>query len=87
MQLTEKHRQYWRRNLRLTGMLLAIWFAVTFFVGWFARDLQSFVVFGFPLPFYMGAQGTLLVYVALVGYYAYCMGKLDREYGVQEGDE
>lgn len=87
MQLTEKHRQYWRRNLSLTGALLAIWFVVTFVVGWFARDLQSIVIFGFPLPFYMGAQGALLVYVMLVGYYAYCMGKLDREYGVREGDE
>ena len=87
MQLTEKHRQYWRKNLRLTGTLLAIWFVVTFVAGWFARDLQSIVIFGFPLPFYMGAQGALLIYVMLVGYYAYCMGKLDRDYGVQEGDE
>jgi len=85
MQLSEKHKQYWQRNLRLTGALLAVWFVVTFVVGWFARDLQSIIILGFPLPFYMGAQGALLVYVALVGYYAYCMSKLDREYGVQEG--
>ncbi len=87
MQLTEKHRRYWRANLRLSGALLAIWFVVTFVVGWFARDLQSVVIFGFPLPFYMGAQGALVIYVMLVGYYAYCMGKLDRDYGVQEGEE
>ncbi len=86
MQLTEKHKQYWRKNLRLTGASLAIWFVVTFVVGWFARDLQSIIFLGFPLSFYMGAQGALLVYVVLVGYYAYCMDKLDREYGVQEGD-
>lgn len=85
MQLTERHRQYWRRNLRLTGALLLVWFAVTFVVGWYARELQSFTVLGFPFSFYMAAQGALLVYVALVGYYAYCMNKLDREFGVQEG--
>lgn len=85
MQLTEKHRQYWQRNLRRTGVLLAIWFVVTFVVGWFARELQSITFLGFPLPFYMGAQGALLVYLILVGYYALCMDKLDREYGVQEG--
>jgi putative solute:sodium symporter small subunit len=85
MQLTEKHRQYWRRNLRLTGVLLLVWFVVTFVVGWYARELQSFTVLGFPFSFYMAAQGALLVYVALVGYYAYCMDKLDREFGVQEG--
>jgi putative solute:sodium symporter small subunit len=87
MLLTDKHKQYWRRNLKLTGVLLAIWFVVTFVVGWFARDLQSVVILGFPLPFFISAQGALLVYLLLVGYYAYCMRKLDREYGVQEGDQ
>jgi putative solute:sodium symporter small subunit len=86
MQLKDKHKQYWRQNLRLTGVLLAIWFVVTFVVGWFARDLQSITFLGFPLSFYMSAQGALLVYVILVGYYAYRMDKLDREYGVQEKD-
>ncbi len=85
MQLNEKHRQYWQKNVRLTGVLLAVWFTVTFVVGWFARDLQSITILGSPLPFYMGAQGALLVYVVLVGYYAYCMEKLDHEYGMQEG--
>ncbi len=86
MLLTEKHKQYWRKNLRLTGILLVVWFAITFIAGWFARDLQSVVFLGFPLPFFIAAQGALLVYVILVGYYAYCMSKLDREYGVQERD-
>src|SRR5574340_605906 len=63
MQLTERHRQYWKRNLRLTMILLAIWFVVTFVVGWYARELQGITFLGFPLPFYMGAQGSLIVYV------------------------
>jgi putative solute:sodium symporter small subunit len=66
MQLTEKHKQYWQKNLRLTGTLLAIWFVVTFVVGWFARDLQSITFLGFPLSFFMAAQGALLIYVILV---------------------
>lgn len=86
MHLTELHKQYWKRNLRLTGFLLVVWFVVTFVAGWFARDMQSITVLGFPLPFYMAAQGAILVYVILVGYYAYCMDKLDREYGVHEGE-
>ncbi len=87
MQLTEKHKSYWKRNLRRTGVLLAIWFAVTFIAGWYARDLQFVAFLGFPLSFYMAAQGALLVYVLLVGYYAWCMDKLDREYGVHEDDQ
>ncbi len=86
MQLTEKHKQYWKRNLKLTGSLLAVWFVVTFVIGWFARDLQSITFLGFPLSFYMGAQGAVLIFVVLVGYYAYRMDKLDREYGVHEDD-
>ena len=85
MQLSMRHKQYWRKNLRLTLCLLLVWFLVTFVAGWFARDLQYITLFGFPLSFYMGAQGTLLVYVVLVGYYAYAMGRLDKEYGVEEG--
>ncbi len=87
MQLSERNRQYWRKNLRLTGVLLAIWFAATFAVGWYARELQSFTVLGFPFSFYMGAQGALLIYVLLVGYYAWRMDRLDREYGVEEEGE
>lgn len=86
MQLTGKHRQYWRKNLQLTLTLLAIWFVVTFGIGWFARELQSITILGFPLPFYVDAQGALLVFVILVGYYAWRMDKLDREYGVHEDD-
>ena len=87
MKLTGKQKQYWQKNLRLTGVLLAIWFAATFVIGWFARDLQALTFLGFPLPFYMAAQGALLVYLLLVGYYAYCMDRLDREYDVHEGDQ
>jgi len=83
MQLTEKHKEYWRKNLRITGILLAIWFVVTYVVAYFARDL-NFHFFGWPFSFWMGAQGALVVYVVLIGYYAHYMGKLDQEYGVAE---
>jgi len=87
MQLTEKHKQYWQKNLRLTGILLVIWFVATFVIGWFARDLESFTIIGFPFSFYMGAQGSLIIYVLIIWYYAHAMNKLDIEYGVHEGDE
>lgn len=86
MQLTEKHREYWRRNLRLTGILLAIWFVATYVVSYFARELNEIVILGFPLGFYMGAQGALIIYVVIIWYYAHSMNKLDREYGVHEGE-
>ena len=85
MQWTERHRAYWRGNLKITGLLLAIWFVVTFVLGFFARDL-NFTFFGWPFSFWVGAQGAPLVYVILVAYYAHHMEKLDREHGVAEDD-
>ena len=83
MQLTETHRHYWRRNLRITGILLVIWFLVTFGVSYFARDL-SFTFFGWPFSFWMGAQGALVIYVIIIWYYARAMNRLDQEHGVAE---
>jgi len=88
MQLTEKHQEYWRKNVNLTGVLLAIWFIATFVVSFFAKELNEITLFGFPFAFYMAAQGALIIYVAIIVYYAKRMNKLDREYGVhEEGDE
>lgn len=87
MQLTEKHKEYWHRNLTITAILLGIWFVVTFVIGFFARDLSSITVLGFPFPFYMGAQGALVIYVLIIWFYARHMNKLDQEYGVHEGED
>jgi putative solute:sodium symporter small subunit len=86
MQLTEKHNEYWRKNLVYTGILLFIWFLVTFVEAWYARELNSITFLGFPLGFYMSAQGSLAIYVAIIGIYAILMRKLDLEYNVDEGD-
>ena len=87
MQLTDKHKEYWSRNLRLSAVLLAIWFVVTFVVGYYARELFSFNFFGWPFSFWMGAQGALIVYVVIIWYYARTMNNMDKEYCVHEGDE
>ena len=87
MQLSEKHKEYWHKNLVITAALLAVWFVVTFVEAWFARDLNNINIGGFPLGFYMSAQGSLIVYVVLIGIYAWYMNRLDVEYGVDEGDD
>ena len=87
MELTARHREYWRKNLVITGILLFIWFVVTFVEAWFARELNAITFFGFPLGFYMSAQGSLIVYVVLIWIYARYMNNLDKEYDVDEGDD
>ena len=87
MQLSERHQEYWRKNLRLTAVLLAIWFVVTFVVIYFAPELNEIVIMGFPFAFYMAAQGSLIIYVLVIWFYARRMNKLDQEFGVHEGEE
>ena len=82
-QLTERHHNYWRKTLWITGILLAIWFFVTFVIGYFARDL-NFSFFGWPFSFWVAAQGALIVYVLIIWFYARYMERLDQEHGVAE---
>jgi putative solute:sodium symporter small subunit len=86
MQLTESHKQYWSKNVRMTGILLFIWFIVTYVVGFYARDL-SFNFFGWPFSFWVGAQGALVAYVLIIAYYAHYMNNLDKEYDCAEAEE
>ena len=83
MKVSENHQRYWQKNLRITSILLLIWFVVTYVVAYFAREL-SFLVAGWPFSFWMGAQGALLIYVAIIWYYARYMNHLDIEHGVAE---
>lgn len=84
MQITDKMREYWGKNLRITGILLAIWFIVTYVTAFFAPQLNQIKFLGFPLGFYIAAQGALVVYVVLIAFYASYMNRLDRKYGVEE---
>jgi putative solute:sodium symporter small subunit len=86
MQLSQKHVEYWSKNLRITAILLFIWFVVTFVVGFYAKAL-NFNFFGWPFAFWMGAQGALVVYVIIIWFYARYMNNLDKEYDVHEGEE
>jgi putative solute:sodium symporter small subunit len=83
MQVSAKHQAYWSKNLRITAILLAVWFVATYVVSYFARDL-NFTFFGWPFSFWMGAQGSLVIYVAIIWFYARYMNNLDHEYGVAE---
>jgi putative solute:sodium symporter small subunit len=82
----ERARLYWAENQRLIVILLAIWFAVTYIPVLLVNQLNSIVIAGFPLGYYMGAQGSLIVFVVQIFYYAYAMNKLDEKYGMSDRD-
>ena len=84
--LTERQKEeYWRYNVKLTTVLLAIWFVVTFIIsGIMAGWLNQYVILGFPLGYYMAAQGSLAIFVVEIAVYAWLMNKKDLEYGIVE---
>ena len=73
---------HWRSTRRVTALLLAVWLATSFGAVWFARDLQHLSLFGWPLSFYMAAQGASLVYLAVIGAYAVLMRRADARYAL-----
>jgi len=72
----EADPRYWRTNRRIVAGLLLLWFAASFGVAWFAREL-SFAFFGWPFSFWVGAQGALLVFLLIIGAYAAAMNRID----------
>lgn len=71
-------RAYWPRVRLFSFLLLAVWFLATFLTVFFARELADIEVFGWPVSFYMAAQGLVLLYLGLVGLYVLRMRRLDR---------
>ncbi|HEY4370440.1 MAG TPA: DUF4212 domain-containing protein [Burkholderiales bacterium] len=70
--------RHWRNTRLVTTLLLCAWFGGTFGIGFFARDLERIHFLGWPLSYYMGAQGSLLLFLLIIGAYALAMRRLDR---------
>ena len=75
---------YWRRTQRLTFALLIFWIVITFGLTWFARTVNEIVILGFPLGFFMAAQGALVIYLLIIWWYNRQMKKIDAEFGVED---
>ncbi|WP_298815547.1 DUF4212 domain-containing protein [Chloroflexus sp.] len=84
--VAERNRRYWQENLRLITTLIVIWFVVSYVPVLFVEALNNIVIAGFPLGYYMGSQGSLIVFVVEIFYYAYAMNKLDAKYGLSDRD-
>ena len=85
-QLTQEQREaYWKYNVRLTTILLVIWFVVTYlFGGIWAGTLNEIQILGFPLGYYIAAQGSLAIFVIEIAIYAKLMNAKDLEFGIRE---
>ena len=87
IRLLAARTNHWRQTRRVTAVLVALWLATTISAVWFARDLGQWSLFGWPLSFYMAAQGSLIVFVVQLFLFAKQQDRIDREFGVAEDDD
>ena len=77
---------YWRKTKGLMITCMVVWFVFSFGIHFFVDALNQIVILGFPLGFYMAAQGSLIIFVVLIFWFASKQNKIDAEYGVDEQD-
>ncbi|MFB9124873.1 DUF4212 domain-containing protein [Paraburkholderia dipogonis] len=77
--MARAHQKYWRFNLALIATLMTLGFIVSFVLPLMAPALAQVRVGGFRLPFYFGAQGAILIYLALIVVYIVLMQRADRQ--------
>ena len=75
---------WWSKTRGLMGTCLIIWVFFGYGIPFFVVPLNNIVIFGFPLGFYMASQGSMIVFVALIFWFANRQNAIDREHGVAE---
>ncbi|PIE10099.1 MAG: hypothetical protein CSA70_12080 [Rhodobacterales bacterium] len=85
MSENSSNNAYWSANLRIIRISLIIWALVSFGFGILLRPaLSGIAIGGTDLGFWFAQQGSILVFLALIFFYAWRMNKLDAEHGVEE---
>lgn len=75
---------YHRENVRYIAIFLIIWFVVSLGGILVVKSLNEISFLGFPFGYYLGAQGSILVFIAEIFIYSKLMDKLDKKYGFSE---
>ena len=84
-----REEAHWRKTTRLMFTHLGIWLFFGFIIHMFVNTLNKVTIpiLGFPLGFYMAAQGSLIVFVVMLFVFAKQQNKIDREFGFAEDEE
>lgn len=80
----EVGRAHWAKTRSLMWTTLAIWAFFSFFIHFFVVPMNTVVILGFPLGYYMAAQGSLIVFVVLIFWFSSKQNQIDEEFGVAE---
>ncbi|MCZ8100931.1 MAG: DUF4212 domain-containing protein [Burkholderiales bacterium] len=81
-----KVEAHWAETQRLTYVMLGIWAFFGFVIHMFATVLNGVKILGFPMGFYMAAQGSLIVFVVQLFWFAKAQNKIDQKYGMAEDE-
>jgi putative solute:sodium symporter small subunit len=82
---TEAH---WQKTTALMLKMLGVWIFFGYIIHMFVNQLNAIKIpiLGFPLGFYMAAQGSLIVFVVMLFIFARAQDNIDREFGMAEDD-
>lgn len=80
----EEAERHWGKTKALMWTTLVIWFLFSFVIHFFVDALNEIVILGFPLGWYMAAQGSLIVFVILIFWFAARQNRIDQDFGVAE---
>lgn len=75
---------YWEKTSRLMIIMMTLWIFFSFIIHMFVVPLNGIKIAGFPLGFYMASQGSLIVFVVMLFWFAGAQDKIDRDCGVAE---
>jgi putative solute:sodium symporter small subunit len=81
---SEKGERYWSATRSLMFFMLFLWAVFSFGIHFFVRELNTIVFLGFPLGFYMAAQGSLIAFVLMLFWFSGAQDRVDRKYDVAE---
>ena len=82
----DNSERHWKRTSGLMWLMLILWIIFSFLIHFFVGQLNTIKFMGFPLGFYMAAQGSLVIFVVMLFWFAYAQDKIDRDEGFAEDE-
>jgi len=81
---TQDRARHWEKTRSLMFTMLGLWIFFSFIIHMFVNVLNGISIFGFPLGYYMAAQGSLIAFVVMLFWFAKKQNAIDEEFGVAE---
>jgi putative solute:sodium symporter small subunit len=81
---SDRGRAYWKSTRALALTLVGFWFVAALLVHLAAPVFNRVRFLGFPLGFYIAAQGSLIVFVVLLAVYVMRQDRIDRDFDMDE---